>query len=63
VTRTFSKDKHETLKVINGLEPSALYDQLRTSLPHQGTRQYLVRVTGYRKQFVDTTPAPTGANP
>jgi peptidoglycan lytic transglycosylase C len=62
VTRTFSKDRNEALRVINGLEPSALYDHLRTSLPHQETRQYLVKVTGYRKQFVEA-PGSTGATP
>ena len=63
VTRTFAKDKKEALKVINGLEPSALYERLRTSLPHEETRQYVVKVTGYRKQFVDTAAGPPGAVP
>jgi len=63
VTRTFAKDKNEALNNINGLEPSALYDRLRTSLPYEETRQYVVKVTNNRKQFVDTAAAPTGANP
>ena len=59
VTRTFANDRMAALKDINGLEASALYDRLRTKLPFEETRQYVVRVTGYRKQFVGTVTAPT----
>jgi membrane-bound lytic murein transglycosylase C len=61
VTRTFANDKHQALNTINGLEPSALFDQLRTKLPFEETRQYVVRVTGYRKQFVGAATVPTTA--
>ena len=54
VTRTFANDKREAFNDINGLEPAVLYDRLRTSLPFPETRQYVVKVTGYRKQFVNT---------
>jgi membrane-bound lytic murein transglycosylase C len=56
VTRTFAADKRQALSNINGLEPAALYEQLRTKLPFEETRQYVVRVTGYRRQFVGTAP-------
>lgn len=51
VTRTFAKDRKEALAVINGLQPAALYDKLRTGLPHEETRHYIAKVTGCRKQF------------
>ncbi len=56
VTRTFAADKTQALNSINGLEPPALYDRLRTDLPSAETRQYVVKVTGYRKQFMTASP-------
>jgi membrane-bound lytic murein transglycosylase C len=56
VTRMFANDKKEALVDINGLDPPALYERLRTGLPYEETRQYVVKVTGYRKQFIGTTP-------
>jgi membrane-bound lytic murein transglycosylase C len=53
VTRTFASDRNEALTDINGLPPAALFDKLRTDLPLEETRQYVVKVTGYRKQFVN----------
>jgi membrane-bound lytic murein transglycosylase C len=61
VTRTFAKDKNEAFGDINGLAPAALYDRLRTDLPSEETRQYIVKVTGYRKQFVSTVAEPMTA--
>lgn len=55
VLRTFSKNQLAAINEINGLEPPALYDRLRSSLPHDETRQYLGRVVTYRKQFVAVT--------
>jgi membrane-bound lytic murein transglycosylase C len=52
VTRTFASDKIEALNDINRLDSGALYDKLRTNLPMEETRQYVVKVSGYRKQFV-----------
>ena len=52
VFKTFAKDRVAALNAINGLEPPGVYEKLRTSLPYEETRQYLVRVTGYRKQFL-----------
>jgi membrane-bound lytic murein transglycosylase C len=59
VTRTFANDKKEAFNNINGLEPSVLFDRLRTGLPSDETRQYVVKVSGYRNQFVNTAAAPT----
>jgi membrane-bound lytic murein transglycosylase C len=53
VFRTFAgKDRVGAVNAINGMEPPAVYEKLRTSLPYEETRQYLVRVTTYRKQFL-----------
>lgn len=52
VFKTFSKDQRTALQQINGLQPAALYDRLRTALPYQETRDYLAKVVGFRKQFV-----------
>jgi len=61
VTRLFANDKTEALNDINGLPPAALFDKLRTGLPSDETRQYVVKVTGYRKQFVKAPAAPVTA--
>jgi len=60
VTRTFASDKAEAMTDINGLPPAALFDKLRTGLPSEETREYVVKVTGYRRQFVNA-PAEEGA--
>jgi membrane-bound lytic murein transglycosylase C len=52
VTRTFSHDRTTVMNAINSLEPPVLFENLRTNLPLDETRQYVVKVTGYRKQFV-----------
>jgi membrane-bound lytic murein transglycosylase C len=52
VLRTFSKDVVAAVNQINSLEPPAVYDKLRQDLPYQETRDYIVKVTGFRKQFV-----------
>ncbi|OGW67718.1 MAG: hypothetical protein A3H49_09270 [Nitrospirae bacterium RIFCSPLOWO2_02_FULL_62_14] len=52
VLRTFSKDMVAAINQINSLEPPAVYEKLRQSLPYEETRSYLVKVTSFRKQFV-----------
>ena len=52
VLKAFSKDKVAAVNDINSLEPPGVYEKLRTGLPYEETRQYLVRVVGYRKQFL-----------
>jgi membrane-bound lytic murein transglycosylase C len=54
VLRTFSKNRTTAVQQINGLQPSALYDKLRANLPYQETRNYLEKVTTYRKSYVST---------
>jgi membrane-bound lytic murein transglycosylase C len=51
VTKTFDKDPKAAFADINTLDAQALYERLRTGLPYPETRQYVVKVTGYRKQF------------
>jgi membrane-bound lytic murein transglycosylase C len=60
VTKTFDKDTKVALADINSLDSQSLYERLRTGLPYEETRQYVVKVTGYRKQFT-TTPQSTTA--
>jgi membrane-bound lytic murein transglycosylase C len=60
VTRTFDKSNRVALADINNLDSQALYERLRTGLPMPETRQYVVKVTGYRKQFANVV-APTMA--
>ena len=62
VMRTFANDKTGAMADINGLPPAALFDKLRTGLPSEETREYVVKVTGYRRQFVNA-PAEEGAPP
>ena len=61
VLRVFAPDKSEAFNDINTLPPPALFEKLRTDLPSDETRQYVVRVTGYRKQFVGAAPAVSAA--
>jgi membrane-bound lytic murein transglycosylase C len=60
VTKTFDKSTKAAMADINGLDSQALYERLRTGLPYPETRQYVVKVTGYRKQFASIA-APTTA--
>ncbi|MBA5868319.1 MAG: DUF3393 domain-containing protein [Nitrospira sp. CR1.3] len=52
VLRTFSRNRTTAVSQLNALEPSAVYEQLRTRLPYQETRHYLEKVTTFRKAFV-----------
>jgi membrane-bound lytic murein transglycosylase C len=61
VTKTFDKNTKVALGDINRLDSQALYDRLRTGLPMPETRQYVVKVTGYRKAFAGVA-APTMAS-
>jgi membrane-bound lytic murein transglycosylase C len=54
VFRTFSRDHVAAVNQINGLQPAAVYDQLRAHLPYEETRHYLEKVTTYRKAFVSS---------
>jgi membrane-bound lytic murein transglycosylase C len=61
VTRVFANNKTEALNDINQLEPPVLFDRLRTNLPYEETRQYVVKVAEYRKLFVGALAAPPTA--
>jgi membrane-bound lytic murein transglycosylase C len=52
VFKTFASDNTAAINQINNLEPPAVYDRLRNNLPYQETRDYLVKVVTFRKQFV-----------
>jgi len=52
VLRTFSKNRANAVQQINGYQPAALYNTLRSNLPYQETRNYLEKVTTYRKSYV-----------
>jgi membrane-bound lytic murein transglycosylase C len=52
VFKTFGNNSVSAVNQINSLEPPAVYDRLRNNLPYQETRDYLVKVVGFRKQFV-----------
>ena len=52
VYKAFAASSTSAINQINSLEPPAVYDRLRNNLPYQETRDYLVKVVGFRKQFV-----------
>jgi membrane-bound lytic murein transglycosylase C len=54
-------NKHEAIKTINALAPSALYQRLHANLPYDETRTYLLRVTDNRKEFMSEDLAPATA--
>lgn len=58
VFKAFAANSTSAINQINGLEPPAVYDRLRTNLPYQETRDYLVKVVGFRKQFVSSADGP-----
>jgi membrane-bound lytic murein transglycosylase C len=60
VTRTFSNDRKTALDTMNHMDSMTLYDKLRTGLPMEETRVYVVRVSGYRKQFAMLPPVDAG---
>lgn len=61
VTRVFASERAEALSTINHMDPAQLYEQLRTRLPAEETREYVVKVSGYRRQFVSATDTPVDA--
>ena len=57
VTKGFGPETKAALANINAMPPPVVFETLRTTLPQDETHQYIVKVTGYRKQFV-ADPAP-----
>ena len=58
VLKTFAKTPGAALEQINSLQPAAVYDQLRARLPYPETRQYLEKVTTYRRGFISVAAQP-----
>lgn len=54
VYKAFASDPTAAIDQINRLQPPAVYERLREHLPYQETRDYLVKVVGFRKQFVSS---------
>ena len=52
VFHAFSTDPVAAVNQINSLQPPAVYEKLRHSLPYQETRDYLSKVVTSRKDFV-----------
>jgi membrane-bound lytic murein transglycosylase C len=52
VMRTFGRGREDALRAINAIPPASLFERLRTHLPSDETRVYVVRVTDYRREFV-----------
>lgn len=50
--KTLPSNSVSAVNHINSLEPPVVYDRLRSNLPDQETPDYLVKVVGFRKQFV-----------
>lgn len=63
VTRTFARNRKEALENINGLDSVRVFERLRTGLPAEETRQYVVKVTGHRKEFAGGTAVGSGPAP
>lgn len=53
VYRAFASDSVAAVNHINSLQPAAVYEKLRATLPYQETRQYLEKVTTFRKTFIN----------
>lgn len=52
VLKTFSKDRSEAYDVINTLDPKSVFWKLKTQLPYDETRRYIVKVTDAKKTFI-----------
>ena len=61
VTKTFGKSTKSAMADINKLDSRSVYERMRTELPSPETRQYVVKVTGYRKLFASVAPPITAA--
>jgi membrane-bound lytic murein transglycosylase C len=51
VMQVFDRDTQAALAHINSLDPSAVLERLRTALPSEDSRQYVVAVASYRTQL------------
>ena len=60
VINVFGSGRRSAVTAMNAQQPAELFEHLRTGLPMQETRDYVVKVTSYRKEFV-TAPVETPA--
>ena len=51
VFRTFSRSRKNALSAINGLSPDQVYRKLKSSLPYEETRRYVVKVSSAKKKY------------
>jgi peptidoglycan lytic transglycosylase C len=51
VLRTFERRTGDAIDHINSLRSDQVYDILRTMLPYEETRGYIVKVVSAKKQF------------
>ena len=52
VLRTFAQDRDRAMRRINALSVAQVYDKLRSGLPHEETRRYLLKVVGAKRNYV-----------
>jgi len=52
VLKLFAKDKQKALRIINSSTPEQVHELLRTKHPFKETRQYIVKVTSAKKEFM-----------
>ncbi len=60
VMRTFAPDREGAFQTINALPPATLFERLRTGLPSEETRLYVLHVTDHRRDYVRPTSAAPG---
>ena len=53
VFRTFDRNAEQAVRKINALAPLDVYNELRSRLPYQETRDYLAKVMSAKKDFVN----------
>lgn len=59
VMKAFARDRATALDAVNRMEPPAVYERLRTQLPYEETRQYIVKVVQARKRYASRVPEPS----
>ena len=63
VINVFGRGRRSAVTAMNAQQPAELFEHLRTGLPMQETRDYVVKVTGYRKEFVTAPAVASAATP
>lgn len=52
VFKTFGRDKGSAINSINSQEPQTVFRKLRNDHPYEESRNYIYKVTNYKKEFV-----------